>query len=207
MAKTIAVINAGPRKGWNTDLLVSKAAEGAASMGADIARFDLYRLEKYSGCVSCFGCKLNEGRCVIKDGLTPVLDAVRNADGLIIGTPNYLGNGTAAFRALYERLIFQYITYCKDPRSCNTRPIPVVFIMTCNAPEETYTRLVDSYRKVFSGFIGPAETQLSSETLQVNDYSRYHWDMFDPQARRERRETVFPKDLAKAFELGKNLVR
>ena len=29
------------------------------------------------------------------------------ADGLIIGTPNYLGEATAAFRALYERLIFR----------------------------------------------------------------------------------------------------
>ncbi len=207
MAKKIVAVNASPRKGWNTDLLISKAAEGAASEGAEIQYFDLYKLEKYTGCVSCFGCKLNGGTCVCKDGLTPVLEAIRGADGLIIGTPNYLMNGTAAFRAIYERLIFQYLTYCKDPWTCNPRRIPVLFIMTHNAPEGTYTDLVESYRKSFERSIGPAKTLVSAETLQVNDYSRFNWDRFDPEARKKRRETVFPTELARAFELGKEMAR
>ena len=206
MAKIVAV-NAGPRKGWNTDILVNEAAAGAASKGAEIESFDLYKLEPYSGCVSCFGCKLNKGTCVRKDGLTPVLRAIREADGLIIGTPNYLGNGTAAFRALYERLVFQYITYSKDPRSYNTRQIPVVFIMTCNAPEGSYDKLVASYAKTLGAFFGPAETLISAQTLQVNDYSRFNWDMFDPEERKLRRETVFPQEKRKAFELGAAMVR
>ena len=36
---------------------------------------------------------------------------IGNADGLIIGTSNYLGDVTAGFRALYERLISQSLTY------------------------------------------------------------------------------------------------
>ena len=206
MGKRIVVVNAGPRKGWNTDTLITEAAKGAEAAGASIERFDLFRLEKYTGCVSCFGCKLNGGTCVCKDGLTPVLKAIREADGLIIGTPNYLMNATAAFRALYERLIFQYLTYCKDPWNCNTRKIPVLFVMTHNAPEGTYDELVAYYRKTFSSFIGPTETLVSAETLQVSDYSRYNWDRFDPEARKLRRETVFPKELARAYELGENMV-
>ena len=93
MAKKIVAVNAGPRKGWNTDTLIAKAAEGARSAGAEVIEFDLFRLEKYTGCISCFGCKKNQfkGHCIRKDGLTPVLDAIREADGLIIGSPNYLG--------------------------------------------------------------------------------------------------------------------
>ena len=53
--KKIIAVNAGPRKGWNTDILVSKAAEGAESAGAVVERFDLFRLERYTGCISCFG--------------------------------------------------------------------------------------------------------------------------------------------------------
>ena len=34
MAKKIVVVNAGPRKGWNTDTLISEAARGAQSAGA-----------------------------------------------------------------------------------------------------------------------------------------------------------------------------
>jgi len=56
--KKIVAINASPRTTWNTSLLVRKAAEGATSEGAQIEVFDLYKLEKFTGCISCFGCKL-----------------------------------------------------------------------------------------------------------------------------------------------------
>ena len=107
MAKKIIAVNAGPRKGWNTDTLIDEAIKGAESAGAEVQKFNLFRLEKYTGCISCFGCKKNKykGNCIRKDGLTEVLDAIREADGLIIGSPNYLGELTASFRALYERLV------------------------------------------------------------------------------------------------------
>lgn len=70
--KHIVAINASPRTTWNTALLVREAAEGAASEDAEVTVFDLYRLEKFTGCVSCFGCKLPEhqGMCVLRDGLS-----------------------------------------------------------------------------------------------------------------------------------------
>ena len=57
MGKKIVVVNAGPRKGFNTDTLLTEATNGAQAAGAEIQRFDLFRLEKYTGCISCFGCK------------------------------------------------------------------------------------------------------------------------------------------------------
>lgn len=90
MPKKIVVVNAGSRKGWNTDTLLMEAAKDAETSGAEIVKFDLFRLEKYTGCISCFGCKREKfkGHCICRDGLTPVLDAIREADGLIIGSPN-----------------------------------------------------------------------------------------------------------------------
>ena len=41
MGKKLIVVNAGPRKGWNTDTLLMEAAKGAESTGAVIERFDL----------------------------------------------------------------------------------------------------------------------------------------------------------------------
>ena len=35
MGKKIVVVNAGPRKGWNTDTLLTEAAKGAESAGAE----------------------------------------------------------------------------------------------------------------------------------------------------------------------------
>lgn len=211
MAKKIVVVNAGPRKGWNTDTLISEAARGAQSAGAEIERFDLFRLEKYTGCISCFGCKREKfkGQCICNDGLKPVLDAIRESDGLIIGSPNYLSNLTASFRALYERLIFQNLTYTVENPCCNEHPVPVLLIMTSNAPDTMYTGLLDEYRQTLSTFVGPAEVLVSGETLQLKDYGAtdWQWTMFDAEARKERHETVFPAECEKAFEMGKALIQ
>lgn len=212
--KHVVAINASPRTDWNTGTLIREASQGAESEGAEVVVFDLYRLEKFTGCISCFGCKLpaNKGKCIYRDGLAPVLEEIRHADGLIIGTPNYLGDVTAVFRALYERLIFQYITYKKDPTSYSDRSIPVLFIMTSNAPEEFYTpegygRMVAGYQNSLSNFIGSTKVMICGDTLQVNDYDKYDWTMFDPEAKRARHETVFPKEKQEAFHLGAEMIK
>ena len=210
MTKNIVVVNAGPRKGWNTDTLLSEAAAGAEEAGATIQRFDLFRLERYTGCISCFGCKRerNAGRCICRDALTPVLDAIREADGLIMGSPNYLGEMTASFRALYERLIFQNLTYNKERPCCNERPIPVLLIMTSNAPDTAYAGLVDNYEQTLSHFVGPTKTFVAGNTLQLKDYDKtdWPWTMFDPEAKQRRHEKVFPQERQKAHDLGFALV-
>lgn len=210
MSKKIIAVNAGPRKGWNTDTLISEASKGAESTGAVVERFDLFRLEKYTGCISCFGCKReqNKGHCICRDGLTPVLDAIRESDGLIIGSPNYLGELTASFRALYERLVFQNLTYNVDVPCCNGNPIPVLLIMTSNAPDTAYLRLLQNYQRTLSMFVGPTEIFVSGDTLQLNDYSKTDWPWyFDGEAKHKRHETVFPQECRIVFEKGFSMVK
>ena len=210
MGKTIIAVNAGPRMGWNTETLITEASKGAESAGAEVQRFDLFRLERYTGCISCFGCKREKfkGHCICRDGLTSVLDAIREADGLIIGSPNYLSELTASFRALYERLIFQNLTYNKEKPCCNEHKIPVLLIMTSNAPDTMYRDLLQGYQQTLSSFVGPTEVLVSGDTLQLKDYSKtdWPWSMFDPDSKQKRHDTVFPEECKKAFELGASLV-
>ncbi len=211
MNKKIVVVNAGPRKGWNTDTLLTEAGKGAQEAGATVTRFDLFRLEKYTGCISCFGCKRekNKGRCVRRDGLTPVLDAIRESDGLIIGSPNYLSEMTASFRALYERLIFQNLTYNVESPCCIPRSIPVLLIMTSNAPDTGYLGLLRNYQQTLSRFVGPTELLVSGNTLQLKDYSKtdWPWTLFNPEEKQHRHETIFPQECRKAYEMGTVLAR
>ena len=210
MSKKIVVVNAGPREGWNTDTLITEASKGAEAAGAEIVRFDLFRLDKYTRCISCFGCKKEKfkGHCVCRDGLTPVLDAIREADGLIIGSPNYLSELTASFRALYERLIFQNLTYNVETPCCNEHPIPVLLVMTSNAPDTMYLGLLQNYQQTLSRFVGPTELLVSGDTLQLKDYSKtdWQWTLFDPEAKQRRHDTVFPEECRKAYEMGAALV-
>ena len=160
--KKIVAVNCSPRAAWNTAALVREAARGAQTQGAEVEIIDLYKLEKFTGCISCFGCKLpdNLGKCICRDGLAPVLEAIRNADGLIIGSPNYLGDVTAGFRALFERLVFQSLTYKTEVRSYNQQKIPVLMIMTSNASEELYAQIgynqmLQRYQGTLGTFVGP----------------------------------------------------
>ena len=211
MSKRIIAVNAGPRKGWNTDTLITEASKGAESAGATVERFDLFKLEKYTGCVSCFGCKKEKfkGQCICRDALKPVLDAIRESDGLIIGSPNYLSELTASFRALYERLIFQNLTYNKENPCCNAHSIPVLLIMTSNAPDTMYQQLLNNYQQVLSRFVGPTEVFVSGNTLQLKDYSKtdWPWTLFNPEDKIQRHETVFPEECRAVFEKGAQLAK
>jgi len=209
MGKRIIAVNAGPRIGWNTETLIAEASKGAQSAGAEVKRYDLFRLERYTGCISCFGCKKErfKGHCICRDGLTPVLDDIRTADGLIIGSPNYLGELTASFRALYERLIFQNLTYSMDPMCCNENMIPVLLIMTSNAPDYGYQALLQNYQQTMSRFVGPTRVLVSGDTQQLKDYSKTDWPWyFNAEAKYRRHETVFPMECRKAYEMGLELV-
>ncbi len=209
MSKKIIAVNAGPRKGWNTDTLITEASKGAEAAGAEVVRYDLFRLEKYTGCISCFGCKKEKfkGQCICHDGLKPVLDDIREADGLIIGSPNYLSELTASFRALYERLIFQNLTYTKENPCCNEHKIPVLLIMTSNAPDTMYQNLLGGYQQTLTNFVGPTEVFVSGNTLQLKDYSKtdWPWTLFDPEEKQKRHETVFPEECKQVYELGAKL--
>ena len=211
--KKIVAINASPRTSWNTATLIREAAKGAASEGAETEIIDLYKLGNFTGCISCFGCKRepNIGKCICKDELAYVLEAIRNADGVIIGSPVYIGNLTAAFRALYERLIFQYITYKTEPKSYSKSNIPVLLVITSNAPEESfdktgYNALFEDYRRSLNHFIGPAKTLVYSNTLQVNDYEKYDWTMFDVESKKSYNEKALPQKKQEAFDLGKRML-
>lgn len=211
--KKIIAINAGPRTGWNTDQLIKAAARGAEEAGAEVEYVDLFKIEKYTGCISCFGCKQTRtyGQCVCRDGLSAVLDKIREADGLIIGSPNYLGNLTASFRALYERVVFQSLSYNKETPCCNEHLIPVLLIMTSNCDEDFYdqvgyTSMLEGYKGTLDRFVGPTKVFCCGNTLQVNDYSRYNWTMFDPEDKKKHREETFGDYLERAGEEGKALV-
>ena len=66
--------------------------------------------------------------------------------------------------------------------------------------------MLQRYQGSFNTFVGPTRILISSDTLQVKDYSRYHWTMFDPAHKKERHEAVFPEDRKKAFAMGSQMV-
>ena len=211
--KKLVAINTSPRAKWNTAQLVRAAAQGAEEAGAEVEVVDLYKLEPYQGCRSCFACMTEKfyGKCVFKDGLAPVLESLRNADAIVLGSPIYFGRPTAGFRALLERLCFQYLTYQTESPSCNDRSTPVLLIWTSNAAEDFYPKvgydhMIEEHEAILERFIGPVTNLIADNTLQTDHYERYDWTFFDVEGKQRRHEEVFPVKLEEAKAIGAKLV-
>lgn len=207
----VMAFNGSPRKKkWNTVTLIESALQGAQSTGAETELIQLYEL-KFSGCISCFSCKRlsrkTDGVCAVQDDLTPVLDRVKEADALIIGTPVYHGAESAATRAFLERLGFPYLKYSKDGRSLFPRRINTAMIYTMNAPEPMlpqigHDRVFAATQMMLQFYFGACELLLSTDTLQYSDYDKFEAESFDKEAKWRRHAEVFPDDCRRAFELG-----
>ena len=206
----VIAFNGSPRKKWNTATLLNHAVDGAKSTGAETELIQLYDMN-FSGCISCFACKKisrkKDGICAVQDDLTSVLERVKNADALIIGTPVYYGAESAAARALLERLCFPYNKYSKDMKSLFPRRINTALIYTMNVSEELfkmigYDRHFGITRMTMEMHFGACELLLSTDTLQYNDYDKYESEKFDGKAKVKRHAEMFPDDCKRAFELG-----
>ncbi len=211
----VIAFNGSPRKkNWNTVTLLENVLKGAAESGADTELINLYDLD-FSGCISCFSCKKknrkSDGVCAVNDDLSPVLDRVRNADVLIVGTPVYYGTESAATRALLERLFFPYNNYSKDLKSQFPRVINTALIYTMNVDLEDlknygFDHHLNLTKKMLDRHFGPCELFLSVDTMQYSDYSKYESERFDAEAKLKRHEEFFPEECKKAFDLGRRLV-
>lgn len=206
------VLNASPRKAWNTAKLLKSAAEGVKSAGSEVEYIDLYDLN-FTGCRSCMLCKRKGAqrcRCYWKDDLSPIIDKVFKADVLLIGTAIYLGRPTSRYFEVLERLHFCSLSY-DDYSNYFTGRVNVGLFVSMNASKEFYDKL---YKDAFEGYANELK-MLNGEvclypchdTLQVADYSKYNMASFDEGKKKLSREKNFPRDLENAYQIGQRLVR
>lgn len=211
----IIAINGSPRKNKNTATLLNKALEGTATQGAETEFVHLYDLD-YKGCVSCFGCKLKNGKsygkCAYRDGLTPLLKQIEHADAIILGSPIYFQSVTGNMRSFMERLMFPYLRYTAEDRSIFGRKIPIGFIYTMNITldqmnELGYMQGLRFIEEDLKGIFGSFESLVVNDTYQFDDYSKYVVTTFDGNKKTKVREEQFPEDCKKAFDLGVRLAQ
>ena len=219
--KVIAV-NGSPRKTWNTATLLQKALDGSKSVGADTELVHLYDLN-FKGCTSCFACKRKGGkfigRCAMQDGLTSLLDKIRECDVLLLGSPIYFGNVTGEMRSFLERLLFSSLDYNVGHRSVFKGKVSSCFIYTMNVPEDISTMNIPeelkkqlNYESLFRNnqtllqiLNGPSELLLSRDTYQFDDYSKYEASMFDEKHKAKIKAEQFPIDCQNAYDIGARL--
>ena len=103
----IVCLLGSPRSRGNSTAVARHFCETAEKKGASIQTFALNKLN-YRGCQACMTCKTKLDRCVLKDDLTEVLDAIRDADVLVMATPVYYGEVSSQLKAFIDRT-FSYL--------------------------------------------------------------------------------------------------
>lgn len=207
--KKIIVIDGGPRKTFNTASMLQKFAEGAASVSSEIEvkTVRLYGLD-YKGCMSCMACKIKgkaSNICKFKDALTPVLEEIAEADGLVLGSPNYFGEVTAQMRAFLERLAFPWLSY-NDYSLTAPKRMPVVLVETQNGSENANNcNGYGSMEHCITQALGTPEKLFAYNTYQVKNYDNYELRGFSEPAKRQYREEHWEKDLQAAFDAGRRM--
>ena len=207
--KTIMIIDGGPRKNMNTAQMLQKVAEGAQSVSEEIEvkTVRLYDLD-YKGCMSCMACKIKgkaSNVCKFKDALTPVLEEIAQADGLVMGSPIYFGDVTGQMRTFLERLAFPWLSY-NDYSMTAPKKMPVILIETMNGtPERNNSNGYGSMEYCISAALGEPERVVAYNTYQVKDYSRFELAGFSEEMKRQYRDEHWEEDLQKAFDAGKRM--
>jgi multimeric flavodoxin WrbA len=103
MTMRILGLIGSPRKGSNTDILVSKILEGASSNGQNTKKVYLYE-ENISPCLDCRECQKGSFQCNVKDAMQKLYPLLEEAEILVIGTPLYWYGASAKMKLLIDRL-------------------------------------------------------------------------------------------------------
>lgn len=207
--KKIIIVDGGPRTTFNTASMLKKFAEGACSVGdgIEVKTVRLYALD-YKGCRGCMACKVKDRAsnvCKFKDALTPILQEIADADGLVLGSPNYFGEVTAQMRAFLERLAFPWLSY-NDYSMTAQKRMPVVLVQTMNgSPETNNDNGYGSMEYCITAALGQPQKLIAYNTYQVKNYASYELGGFSEEAKRRYRDEHWEADLQKAFDAGRSM--
>ena len=96
-------LNASPKGDKSqTRRLVMGVLEGSRQSGADVTFIDICSLDIHY-CTACGTCYA-KGECVFDDGYTMLLEKMLEADGIVLGSPNYINAVTAQLKTMLDRM-------------------------------------------------------------------------------------------------------
>ncbi len=111
----VMAFNGSPRKHANTESLLGAVLKGAESKGAETRLINLNKLD-IKPCQGCDACKVQIGKCVQKDDLTPLLEEMKSCDAIVLGSPVYWFHVSAQLKALIDRF-YCFFTWEPDPET------------------------------------------------------------------------------------------
>ncbi len=213
----IFIVTGSARKKGNTAALCKEFENGILSQNpaAEIKSINIFDYT-FSGCKGCLHCKLKEkssyGRCVIKDSLKELLEEIKEADGIMLGSPIYFGDMTAQLKAFSERLLYPFVTYSKNFDTIAPKRLKVAIAYTMNTTtegleERNYPQHLGMMHRFYEMVYTKPEIYYSCQTLMAENFEKYGIEMFSEEERKAFKEKQFPLDCKAVFEMGANMAK
>jgi multimeric flavodoxin WrbA len=100
----IVAFSGSARKSGNTTHLLKLVLEEAAAAGIETELVELAG-QQPRGCIACFKCfERKNSRCAVEDDLiNEYIAKMKEADGILLGSPTYFADVSAGMKALIER--------------------------------------------------------------------------------------------------------
>ena len=100
----VLMINGSPRTNGNTATALKEMARIFAEEGVQVEMLHVGS-RNIRGCTACGQCR-KLGKCVFEDAVNEAAEILRDADGLVIGSPVYYASANATLMALLQRLFY-----------------------------------------------------------------------------------------------------
>jgi len=131
-----------PRRGGNTDILLSKIAEGARAGGAEVETVHLGGLQvrECDGCHACWRGRV----CSKEDDMRALYSKIAGSDMIVFGTPVYWYGPTALMKAFIDRFVY---FNCEAHRPQVRGKKAVVAVVLEESHEETWKPVVEFFER------------------------------------------------------------
>jgi len=182
-------INASPRIGGNTAILLDKVLEGAKSNGAEVEKIILNKL-RISPCQECEDIK-DDGTCIVEDDMQAIYKKIKETDILVFASPIFFGSLSAQAKMMIDRFQCLWRVRYILKKDTGFKRTKGVFISVEGSDRKDFFENVKAIvRNLFA-------------TINVD----YKGELFCSNTDKKRGILHHPDYLKKAFELGLGLTR
>lgn len=101
-AMKVVLINGSPHEQGCTYTALEEVARGLNEHGVQTQIVQI-GAQQISGCRGCFACR-KIGKCVIDDAVNALAETLKDADGMVIGSPVYFASPNGSLISLLDRL-------------------------------------------------------------------------------------------------------
>lgn len=143
---TVVAVISSPRRNGSGDTIAEGICEGIRANGKDVTVFHLNDMVSFRQCQNCEACK-KSGMCVLKDDISPIINAVRDADGLVIASSIEFNEVNGLFKMFLDRF------YCFLDMNASTvlpKGKKLATVITAGLDSDSAERVSKNLEKVFA---------------------------------------------------------